>query len=97
MANPGCATQITATQKEFVSKHENPQIAPDSAPQEIARVNAIFRKAADHAGDDSAVLKDLADYYASTQQIKEAIPLYLRLLELEPEDTNAREKLATDQ
>ncbi|PYU50500.1 MAG: nucleotidyltransferase [Acidobacteria bacterium] len=31
MANPGCATQITATQKEFVSKHENPQIAPDSA------------------------------------------------------------------
>ncbi|HLW35698.1 MAG TPA: tetratricopeptide repeat protein [Chthoniobacterales bacterium] len=62
---------------------------------EIARVNGIFKKAADHAGDDSAVLKDLADYYASTQQIKEAIPLYLRLLELEPEDTNAREKLAT--
>ena len=30
-ANPGCATQITATQKQFVSKHENPQIAPDSA------------------------------------------------------------------
>ena len=63
-------------------------------PDEIARVNEIFKKAADHAGDDSAVLKDLADYYASTQQIKEAIPLYLRLLELEPEDTNAREKLA---
>jgi len=64
-------------------------------PDEIARVNEIFKKAADHAGNDSAALKDLADYYASTQQIKEAIPLYLRLLELEPEDTNAREKLAT--
>jgi tetratricopeptide (TPR) repeat protein len=63
--------------------------------EEIARVNGIFKKAADHAGNDTAVLKDLADYYASTQQIKEAIPLYLRLLELEPEDTNAREKLAT--
>ncbi len=63
-------------------------------PDEIARVNEIFKKAADHAGNDSAVLKDLADYYASTQQIKEAIPLYLRLLELEPEDTNSREKLA---
>ena len=62
---------------------------------EIARVNEIFKKAADHAGNDSAVLKDVADYYASTQQIKEAIPLYLRLLELEPEDSNAREKLAT--
>lgn len=65
------------------------------APDEIAHVNAIFKKAADHAGNDTAVLKDLADYYASTQQLKEAIPLYLRLLELEPEDTNAREKLAT--
>src|SRR5207245_7456236 len=64
-------------------------------PDEIARVNEIFKKAAEHAGDDPAVLKDVADYYASTQQIKEAIPLYLRLLELEPNDTNAREKLAT--
>ena len=64
-------------------------------PDEIARVNAIFKKAADHAGNDTAVLKDLADYYASTQQIKEAIPLYLRLLELEPDDTTSREKLAT--
>jgi len=64
-------------------------------PDEIARVNEIFKKAADHAGDDPAVLKDVGDYYASTQQVKEAIPLYLRLLELEPDDTNAREKLAT--
>jgi len=64
-------------------------------PDETARVNEIFKKAAHHAGDDPAVLKDVADYYASTQQVKEAIPLYLRLLELEPDDTNAREKLAT--
>lgn len=64
-------------------------------PDETARVNEIFRKAAHHAGDDPAVLKDVADYYAATQQVKEAIPLYLRLLELEPDDTNAREKLAT--
>src|SRR5438067_10878188 len=64
-------------------------------PEEVARVNDIFKKAADRAGNDSAALKDVADYYASTQQIKEAIPLYLRLLELEPDDINAREKLAT--
>jgi tetratricopeptide (TPR) repeat protein len=70
---------------------------PDRAPKpdETTRVNEIFKKAAEHAGDDPAVLKDVADYYASTQQVKEAIPLYLRLLELEPDDTNAREKLAT--
>jgi len=64
-------------------------------PEEVARVNDIFKKAADRAGDDAGALKDVADYYASTQQIKEAIPLYLRLLELEPDDINAREKLAT--
>ena len=64
-------------------------------PEEVARVNDIFKKAADRAGDDAAALKVVADYYASTQQIKEAIPVYLRLLELVPDDINAREKLAT--
>ena len=66
-----------------------------SKADEIARVNDIFKKAANRAADNPAVLKDVGDYYASTQQVKEAIPLYLRLLELEPDDTNAREKLAT--
>ena len=64
-------------------------------PADLKRVNAIFKKAADNANDDPTVLKDVADYYAATQQIKEAIPLYLRVLELQPDDVNAREKLAT--
>jgi len=67
----------------------------ESKPDEIARVNEIFKRAAERAGEDSAILKDVADYYASSQQIKEAIPLYLRVLELQPDDVNAREKLAT--
>ncbi len=49
---------------------------PDPTPQELARVNAIFRKASENANDDPAILKDVADYYASSQQLKEAIPLY---------------------
>src|SRR5262249_31221166 len=64
-------------------------------PDDLKRVNAIFKKASDNANDDPGVLKDVADYYAATQQIKEAIPLYLRVLELQPDDVNAREKLAT--
>src|SRR5881394_3900253 len=64
-------------------------------PDELKRVNEIFKRAAEHAGDDPAILKDVADYYAASQQVKEAIPLYLRVLELQPEDANAREKLAT--
>src|SRR5437899_8955761 len=61
----------------------------------MKRVKEIFKRAAEQAGDDPAILKDVADYYASSQQVKEAIPLYLRVLELQPEDANAREKLAT--
>src|SRR5205085_3022420 len=63
-------------------------------PEDITRVNDIFKKAADHAGDDAGILKEVADYYASSQQLKEAIPLYLRVLDLQPDDANAREKLA---
>jgi tetratricopeptide (TPR) repeat protein len=70
---------------------------PDTEPKpaELVRVNEFFEKAAEHAGENIAVLKDIADYYASSQQIKKAIPLYLRILELQPDDVNAREKLAT--
>src|SRR6059058_5721814 len=64
-------------------------------PDELKRTNEIFKKAAEHAGDDPAILKDVADYYAASQQLKDAIPLYLHVLELKPDDANAREKLAT--
>src|SRR6266576_2202249 len=64
-------------------------------PDELKKVNDIFKRAAERAGDDPTILKEVADYYAASQQLKEAIPLYLRVLELQPEDANAREKLAT--
>ncbi len=64
-------------------------------PDKLKKTNDIFKKAADNASDDPDILKDVADYYAASQQLKEAIPLYLRVLELQPDDANAREKLAT--
>ncbi len=64
-------------------------------PEKLKKTNDIFKKAADNASDDPDVLKEVADYYAASQQLKEAIPLYLRVLELQPDDANAREKLAT--
>jgi tetratricopeptide (TPR) repeat protein len=70
-----------------------PDIEPK--PADINHVNEFFEKAVDHATEDPAVLKDVADYYAASQQIKKAIPLYLRVLELQPDDLNAREKLAS--
>ena len=64
-------------------------------PDELRKTNEIFKRAAENSADDPGILKDVADYYAASQQLKEAIPLYLRVLELQPDDANAREKLAT--
>ncbi|CAN5492238.1 tetratricopeptide repeat protein [soil metagenome] len=64
-------------------------------PEDIERVNTLFRRAVKVAPDDAGVVKDAADYFAASQQIPDAIPLYLKVLELEPDDANAREKLAT--
>jgi tetratricopeptide (TPR) repeat protein len=72
-------------------------LKPDAkpVPEQIARLNDIFKKAAATGQDDPSVLKEVGDYFASTQQIKEALPFYLRVLELQPDDANVREKLAT--
>ncbi len=72
-------------------------LKPDAkpAPEQITRLNEVFKKAAAKGQDNPAVLKEVGDYFASTQQIKEALPLYLRVLELQPDDANVREKLAT--
>jgi tetratricopeptide (TPR) repeat protein len=64
-------------------------------PDELKKTNEIFKRAAENSGDDPGIIKDVADYYAASQQLKDAIPLYLRVLELQPDDANAREKLAT--
>ncbi|MDQ6626021.1 MAG: tetratricopeptide repeat protein [Verrucomicrobiota bacterium] len=64
-------------------------------PENLKRVDAVFQRAADTGKDDAATLKEVADYYAASQQVQKAIPVYLRVLELQPDDVNAREKLAT--
>jgi tetratricopeptide (TPR) repeat protein len=79
--------------KLYVAILFKPESTPK--PEEVVRVNEIFKKAAERGGNDPTILKDVADYYAASQQLKEAIPLYLRLLELQPDDASAREKLAT--
>ncbi len=62
-ANPGCATQITATQKQFVSKDENPQIAPDSASSraDLPVRNILAFRADDYYWRDLGRPADLAE------------------------------------
>jgi tetratricopeptide (TPR) repeat protein len=72
-------------------------LKPDATPSadQLALLNSVFNKAASHGQDNATVLKEVGDYFAATQQIKEALPLYLRVLELQPDDAGVREKLAT--
>ena len=88
--NPAFWTRLGKLYATILFKPEE-----DPAPEDLRRVNEVFKRAAEVAGDDASALKDVADYYAASQQIQEAIPLYLRVLELQPDDASAREKLAT--
>ena len=47
-------------------------------PEELQKVNTVFHKALALAPSDASVLKDAADYFAASQKVQEAIPLYLR-------------------
>ena len=77
----------------FASVIFKPDVQPTA--EDLQRVNEIFKKAVENAREDPAIFKDAADYFAASQQVHEAIPLYLKVLELQPDDSNAREKLAT--
>lgn len=79
--------------KLYASVISNSNVPPRA--DELQRLNEIFKHAATHAKDDPNVLREVADYYASSQRIELAIPLYLRVLDLQPDDPTAREKLAT--
>jgi tetratricopeptide (TPR) repeat protein len=87
---PSFWTQLGKLYLALVTQTDN-----KATPEDLQKVNAVFRKALALAPSDASVLTDAADYFAASQQVQEAIPLYLRVLELQPNDSNAREKLAT--
>ncbi len=50
------------------------------APEEQQRMNAVYRKAAELAQDDAAMLSKVGDYFVLSRQVKEAIPYYLKVI-----------------
>ncbi|MEP7071004.1 MAG: tetratricopeptide repeat protein [Verrucomicrobiota bacterium] len=72
-------------------------LKPETPPSasEVSRLNEVFQRASTNGQNDAGVLKEVGDYFAATQQIPSALPLYLRVLELQPDDAKVREKLAT--
>lgn len=71
-----------------------------TAPEEIAKLNAVYQKALPLAAENAEALTKVADFYARSGQVKEAIPLYLKVIGLKsasrPDATLAsvRDKLA---
>ena len=64
------------------------------SPEATKKVNPLFAKAVELAGDDVDALNQAANYFVLSGQIPEAIPLYLKVLELSPNQNSVREKLA---
>ena len=68
-------------------------------PEEREKMNALYRKAAELAGADATIFSKVGDYFVLSQQVKEAIPYYLKVIEAPSSETetllaNTREKLA---
>ena len=68
-------------------------------PEQLQKMNAIFRRAAELAGDDAAILAHVGDYFVLSLQEKEAIPYYLKVVtapqtEKDPLVNDTRVKLA---
>lgn len=68
--------------------------APPKSTDELKKTNAVFQKALSYGNDDPDVVEKVADFYVATQQVADAIPLYQRVIEMDPSRNAARENLA---
>ncbi len=70
-----------------------------SDPAQLEKMNTVYRKAVELGSDDVTILTKAADYFVLSKQVKEAIPFYLKVLNIRPSATdaplnNVRDKLA---
>ena len=61
---------------------------------DLRKTSAIFQKAAAVGSDNADAVNKVANFYSITKQYKEAIPLFERVLDLDPSQAAARENLA---
>lgn len=70
-----------------------------SSPEGLKKMNMAFQKALEYGQDDTDVLTRVADFYVVSRRVKEAIPLYLKIINLnantsDPSLASVRDKLA---
>ena len=60
----------------------------------LKKTSAIFQKAAAVGSDSAETVNKVANFYALTKQFKEAVPLFERVVDIDPSQLAARENLA---
>ncbi len=68
--------------------------AAPKTSDELKKTNLVFQKALAYGSGDPEVLEKVADFYVTTRQLPDAIPLYKHVIEIDQSRNDARENLA---
>ena len=67
---------------------------PSANTDDLKKTTAIFQKALAFGNNEVEIIGKIADFFVATQQLAEAIPLYKRIIDIDPTQNTARENLA---
>ncbi len=67
---------------------------PGKNTDDLKKTTAIFQKALAYGNNEVEIIGKIADFFVATQQLAEAIPLYKRIIDIDPGQNAARENLA---
>ncbi len=67
---------------------------PAHNADDLRKTTAIFQKALATGNNDLEIIGKIADFFVATQQLAEAVPLYKRMVDIDPNQNAARENLA---
>ena len=67
---------------------------PSHNADDLKKTTAIFQKALSYGNNEIEIIGKIADFFVATQQLAEALPLYKRVIDIDPAQNAARENLA---
>ena len=67
---------------------------PAGNTDDLKKTTAIFQKALSYGNNEVEIIGKIADFFVATQQLTEAVPLYKRIIDIDPNHNAARENLA---
>ena len=67
---------------------------PAHNADDLRKTTAVFQKALATGNNDVEIIGKIADFFVATQQLAEAVPLYRRIIDIDPNQNAARENLA---